>query len=60
MIEPTGADEREEQPVEPKDISNGEGEPLPPAASGPLASSDAVRFYIEALQKIARNHGIET
>ena len=61
MIEPTGADEREEQPVEAKDISTGEGKPSLAAASGlPTGSSDAVRFYTEALQEIARKHGIET
>jgi hypothetical protein len=61
MIDPTGADEREEQPVEPKDISTGEGEPSPSAASGPpTGSSDAVWFYTEAIQEIARKHGIET
>jgi len=60
MRDPTGADERERQPVEAKDISTGEGEPFPPAASGPSMSSDAVRFYTEALREIARKHGIET
>jgi hypothetical protein len=32
----------------------------PPAAPGPLAGSDVVRFYTEALREIARKHGIET
>jgi hypothetical protein len=60
MGDPTGADEREGQPVEAKDISMGEGETSPQAASGPSTSSDAVWFYTEALQEIARKHGIET
>jgi hypothetical protein len=60
MIGPTGANEREEQAVEPKAISTDEGETILPGAPGPLASSDAVRFYTEALREIARKHGIET
>ena len=61
MGAPIGADEREVQPVEAKGISMDEGEPSPPAASGTLTgSSNAVRFYTEALQEIARKHGVGT